>query len=446
MEKREYYKRAMKVAWPSVLESFFITLAGLIDTYMVSGLGKEAIAAVGLTTQPKFIGLSIFFSINVAVSALVARRKGEGNKKAANTVLMTAFVIVAILCAIITFVMVRYSETILRWAGSNADTHVYANDYFRIIMGFSFFNVFGMVINAAQRGSGNTKIAFTTNLAMSIVNICFNYLLINGNLGFPKLGVKGAAIATIIGTVAQCLMSVRSLFKHHSYLNVSYMIKESVVPKVKAAISIAKLGLNMFVENLAMRVGFLTTALLAASLGTAQFAAHNVGMQVLSLGFAFADGMQVAAVSLAGQSLGAEKKDQARNYGHVCQRIGLGISIGLSIILFLFGKHIFKVFFAEPEIIDYGVLITRFITVIVVLQISQIIYGGCLRAGGDVKYTLVASIVSVTIIRTIVTYVLVNILHLGLTGIWIGILSDQLSRFIMMSLRFKTGKWVNIKI
>lgn len=436
----------MKVAWPSVLESFFITLAGLIDTYMVSGLGKEAIAAVGLTTQPKFIGLSIFFSINVAVSALVARRKGEGNKKAANTVLMTAFVIAAALCAIITFIMVRYSETILRWAGSNSDTHVLANDYFKIIMGFSFFNIFGMVINAAQRGSGNTKIAFTTNLAMSIVNICFNYLLINGNLGFPKLGVKGAAIATIIGTVAQCLMSFRSLFKRHSYLNVSYMIKESVVPKVKAAISITKLGLNMFVENLAMRVGFLTTALLAASLGTAQFAAHNVGMQVLSLGFAFADGMQVAAVSLAGQSLGAEKKDQARKYGHVCQRIGLGISIGLSIILFLFGKHIFKVFFTEPEIIDYGVLITRFITVIVVLQISQIIYGGCLRAGGDVKYTLVASIVSVTIIRTIVTYVLVNILHLGLTGIWIGVLSDQLSRFIMMSLRFKTGKWVDIKI
>ena len=115
----------------------------------------------------------------------------------------------------------------------------------------------------------------------------------------------------------------------------------------------------------------------------------------------------------------------------------------------MFGKHIFKLFFdanAEPEIIEYGLLITRFITVIVILQISQIIYGGCLRAGGDVKYTLMASIVSVSIIRTVVTYVLVNGFHLGLTGIWIGILSDQFSRFVMMSLRFKTGKWVNIKI
>ena len=100
----------MKVAWPSVLESFFITLTGLIDTFMVSSLGKEAIAAVGLTNQPKFIGLSFFFSINVAVSALVARRKGEEDKNSANTVLVTAFAIAAVLTAIISFVFVKYFE------------------------------------------------------------------------------------------------------------------------------------------------------------------------------------------------------------------------------------------------------------------------------------------------------------------------------------------------
>lgn len=439
----------MKVAWPSVLESFFITLTGLIDTFMVSSLGKEAIAAVGLTNQPKFIGLSFFFSINVAVSALVARRKGEEDKNSANAVLVTAFAIAAVLTAIISFVFVKYSETILRWAGSNSDTHELANEYFRIIMGFVFFNVISMTINAAQRGSGNTQIAFTTNFVSSIVNMTFNYLLIGGNLGFPKLGVKGAAIATVVGTAVASIMSIRSLFKPHSYVDIRYIFARKIKPRVEEAISIAKLGLNMFVENIAMRIGFLATALLAAGLGTAQFAAHNVGMQVLSLGFAFADGMQVAAVSLAGQSLGAGRKEDAKTYGQVCQRIGLAISICLSVILFVFGKHIFKLFFdanAEPEIIEYGVLITRFITVIVILQISQIIYGGCLRAGGDVKYTLMASIVSVSIIRTVVTYVLVNGFHLGLTGIWIGILSDQFSRFIMMSLRFKTGKWVNIKI
>ncbi len=76
-EKKIYYRHAFQMAWPSVLESFFIAMAGLIDTYMVSSLGSFAVAAVGLTNQPKFIGFTLFFAINVAVSALVARRKGE---------------------------------------------------------------------------------------------------------------------------------------------------------------------------------------------------------------------------------------------------------------------------------------------------------------------------------------------------------------------------------
>ena len=106
MIDNEFLKRVFKVAWPSVLESVFIALAGIIDTYMVSSLGTYAISAVGLTTQPKFIGLAIFFSISIAVSALVARRKGEEDRRSANEVLVTAFILAMLLCLIITTVMV----------------------------------------------------------------------------------------------------------------------------------------------------------------------------------------------------------------------------------------------------------------------------------------------------------------------------------------------------
>ncbi len=446
MIDNEFLKRVFKVAWPSVLESVFIALAGIIDTYMVSSLGTYAISAVGLTTQPKFIGLAIFFSISIAVSALVARRKGEEDRRSANEVLVTAFVVALIFCLAITTVMVSLSDPILKLAGSKADTHNYAIEYFDIIMGFSVFNVISIVINAAQRGSGNTKIAFTTNLVSSIVNITFNYILINGKLGFPAMGVRGAAIATILGTFVASIMSIRSLFKKDSYVSLPFIIKYKIKPAFDAFIKIMKLGLNMFAENLAMRVGFLSTALMAASLGTDQFAAHNVGMNVLSIGFAFADGMQVAAVALSGEALGAKKYDDAVIYGKTCQKVGFVISLALSAILLLFGKYIFGAFFQDETVINYGIMIGRFITVIVICQISQIIYGGCLRAAGDVKYTLIASIISVSIIRSVMTYVLVNIFHLGLMGIWLGVLSDQFSRLVFMSTRFRQGKWVEKKI
>lgn len=445
-EKQSLVKEALRIAWPAVLESFFVSLASMIDTYMVSGLGTYAVAAVGLTTQPKFLALALFFSTNIAVSALVARRRGQNDKRNANEILLTALLFTIISCAIISFVTVVGGDLIIDWCGSNKDTHVPAVEYFHIIQGGMIFSVLSLVVNAAQRGSGNTKIAMTTNVVSSIVNITFNYLLITGNCGFPRLELRGAALATVLGTVVACLMSFRSLFKKNSFVSLPYIFKEKIRPAFSALKSILSLSINFLLENLAMRVGFIYTAVIAARLGTEAFAAHNVGMNFLSLGFSFGDGMQVAAVALIGRSLGERQPDKAKKYGSICQRIGFGISCILAAILFLFGKTLFGFFFKDQETLQIGITISRYIMVIVLFQISQVIFGGSLRGAGDVKYTLFSSLLSVTFIRTAVTWLLTSIIPLGIAGIWIGILSDQFSRFILLSIRFKKGKWTSLQI
>lgn len=446
MIKNKYIKRALHIAWPSVLESFFIALAGIIDTFMVSSLGSSAVAAIGLTTQPKFVALAFFIAISVSVSALVARRRGEENKKKANQTMVTALFTALTLCIIISSIFVIFTPQIIQLAGSSKDTHDLAVSYFRIIMAGLIFNVISMTINAGQRGSGNTQIAFTTNVVSSLVNICFNYLLIGGNLGFPKLGVSGAALATVIGTISAALMSFSSLFRRTSYMSFRLIAREKLNFSKKIFKDILGLGSNIFVENIAARIGFLVTAITAAKLGTDQFAAHNVGMNLLSLSFSFGDGMQVAAVALTGKALGARLKKEAVIYGKTCQQIGLTISIIISLILVLFRKNIFRMFFAEPTIIEMGSVITFYLIFIVIFQISQIIYGGCLRAAGDVKYTLAVSLISITLIRSLATIFFVNVLNLGLQGIWLGIMADQISRFLCLWYRFRKGKWVNLEI
>ena len=223
-------------------------------------------------------------------------------------------------------------------------------------------------------------------------------------------------------------------------------ISSKVKPRFETVQSIVRLGSNMLLENLAMRVGFLYTALIAARLGTDAFAAHQVGMNFLSLAFSFGDGMQVAAVALIGRSLGERNTEKAKIYGSLCQRTGLVISMILAAILLFFGRQLFSMFFTENTVLDLGVLICRFITVIVLFQISQIIYGGCLRGAGDVKFTLLAALISVTIIRTCMTWIFTSVIQLGLAGIWIGILSDQISRFLLMSYRFRQGDWAYLNI
>lgn len=446
MIKNRYWKRALQIAWPSVLESFFIALAGLIDTFMVSSIGPNAVAAIGLTTQPKFIALSFFIAISVSVSALVARRKGEQDKKMANQTMVTAMIVALLLCLIISSVFVIFTPQILKLSGSSPDTHDLGVSYFRIIMGGLIFNVISMTINAGQRGSGNTQIAFTTNLVSSLVNILFNYLLINGNLGFPKLGVAGAGLATVMGAIVAAIMSFSSLFRRSSYMSFNLIKKYALGFSNFIFKEILALGSNIFIENIAARIGFLVTAITAAKLGTDQFAAHNVGMNLLSLSFSFGDGMQVAAVALTGNALGARKKDEAIKYGKTCQQIGLSISIIISIILVLFRKNIFRMFFDDEKIIAMGSIITFYLIFIVIFQISQIIFGGALRAAGDVKYTLAVSLISITFIRSAATLFFVNVLHLGIQGIWMGIMADQISRFVGLWTRFRKGDWVNIEI
>ena len=445
-ERQRMIRKAISVAWPAMAESFFVTLAGMIDTMMVSAMGSYAVAAVGLTNQPKFIGLTLFFGVNIAVSALIARRKGEQRRENANEIMLTGMLLTAALCVVISLLFVVFAPQIMTAAGSNADTHEAAVEYFRIIMGGTFFNVLTMIINAAQRGSGNTRLSMVTNLTSSVVNVFFNYLLIGGNLGFPKLGIRGAAIATVLGTVVSAAMAVYSLFRPNSYIRIPDMIRNRIRATKESLKSIWNLAYNSSMENIAMRVGFVATALLAARLGTDEFAAHNIGMNILGLGFSFADGMQVAAVALTGEALGAGRKQEAREYGSICQRIGFLISIGLAVLLLVGGRWFYSLYFSEAHILDMGVLITRYTMVIVLLQISQIIYTGCLRAAGDVRYTLVVALISVTVIRTVMTLLLVAVFNLGLHGIWLGVLSDQLSRFLLMRRRFRQGKWVDLRI
>lgn len=446
MQENKYYKRALAIAWPAVFESFFIALAGIIDTFMISSMGPEAIAAIGLTTQPKFLAITSFFAISSAVSALVARRQGEDNRRKANQTLVTALLISMIFVVLTSILMIRFVDPILIFAGSDDATHLMAKEYFNVIMLGLVFNSLSMIINAAHRGSGNTRIAFVTNLVSSIVNIFFNYLLIDGNLGFPALGTKGAAIATVIGAAVSTIMCFYSLTKRNSYLSLKEMAYGGIRISKTIAKEISNLAVNIFIEIMSMRIGFFITALTAARLGTDYFAVHNVGMNLLSLSFSLGDGMSVAVITLTGNNLGAGRKDEAIKYGKACQQIGLLMGIMISIIFMIFGRAIFSLFFTDTSIIEKSDIIIRYIGFIVIFQILQVIYGGSLRSAGDVRYTLFVAIISVTIVRSVATLVMVNLLKLGLDGIWIAILTDQASRFIGLRHRFKQGKWVDLKI
>ncbi len=445
--EKSTYKNALKIALPAIIESVFMTFVGLVDTLMVSGISPYAVSAVGLTTQPKFIGLALFVATGVSTSAIVARRFGEGDKKSANKTLITTLAFVFITAILISLIFVFGADTIIRLCGSSENTHTDAVIYLKIVMGGMIFNCLQIAINSAQRGIGNTKITMTTNVTSNLVNVVFNYLLIGGNFGFPALGVAGAAIATVIGSIVSCAMSFISLFKRERFISLIYIIKEKIRPTFESLKGLFKFGYSVFLEQLLLRVGFVATAIMAADMGDFPMAAHQVAMNIMGICFAFGDGLQSAAVALIGKSLGEKAFEKAKEYGAACQRIGGVISIIMSVVLFLLARWTMSLFFPkDPSIVDIGVSLMRMEIVIVLFQIVQIIYMGCLRGAGDNLFTAISCAVSVTLIRTAVSFVCAYILGWGILGVWCGVLADQVSRFIAGAIRFKQGKWVNIKV
>ena len=347
---------------------------------------------------------------------------------------------------LMSIVLVVFADPIIRLCGSEELTHDSAVTYFRIIMGGMLFNVLQMGINSAQRGAGNTRITMRTNLVSNTVNIIFNYLLIQGHFGFPALGIRGAALATVLGTVVSSIMSIWSVWKKDNFISIPYILLNKIRPGWEAMKNIVKVGYSVFAEQVLMRIGFMLTAIMAADQGTSAMAAHQVGMNIMGLSFSFGDGLQATAVALIGYSLGAGKPEKAKAYGRTCRMIGGVISVILAVTYFFGANLLMEMFFEEKDIVAIGVSIMRVIIFVVILQIAQVIYMGCLRGAGDTLYTAVASTVSVTIMRTLGSYFFGYVLHMGITGIWLGVVADQLSRFVFASIRFRRGKWTEIKI
>lgn len=450
--RKETVQEAVKMAWPAIIESFFAAFVGLVDSLMVSRLGSYAVAAVGLTTQPKFVGLAMFFAVNVSISALVARRFGQKDREDANRAFKTAMLFVISAAVIISVLLVALATPIITLCGSGKDT---AEDletiragvvYFRIIMGGMIFNCIQMAVNSAQRGAGNTKITMRTNVTSNVVNVIFNYLLIEGHLGFPALGIQGAALATVLGTVVSCFMSIFSIMKKDTFISIPYIISAKVKASFEAFKSLVHIGYGIFFEQILMRIGFMMTAVMAAKQGMDVMAAHQVGMNLMGLTFSFGDGLQAAAVALIGRSLGEKNPDLAKEYGKTCRMIGMAIA-GVLMVAYFFGAHwMMSLFFTEEDIVAVGVTIMRVIVFVVLFQICQVIYMGCLRGAGDTLYTAFAATMSVTVMRTFVSWFCGIFLGWGIFGIWLGVLADQVSRFLFASIRYRMGKWVKIKI
>ena len=417
----------------------------MVDMIMVGKLGAWAITAVGLTAQPKFLMMIMFMAMNVGATALVARYKGAGERKKANTILKQALFLTLVLSGIASIVGFIFAESFVRFMGAaDEQTLTGGTIYFKIQMaGFIIFAL-TTTITATLRGVGNSRTAMMYNLIANIANVILNYLLIYGHFGFPRMEVAGASLATVIGQCVAFLLAMMVILRGDQYLQLHF--KDGFKPQWEHLKSIFNIGVPAMLEQIVMRIGLIIYAKAVASLGTVAFAIHQISLNIASVSFMSGQAFAVSATSLVGQSLGKKRPDFAQAYTKRTRRLGMIVSIIAASIFFFFGEHIVALYNNEPEIIARGAEILMLVALIQPFQSSQFILAGALRGAGDTRTIAVIMFITVLLIRPTLTMFNINVMGWGLKGAWYALVTDQLIRSLLVLFRFNSGKWKNIKI
>lgn len=442
---RQLYNDVVRIAWPSFIELMLTQLASMVDMMMVGSLGAWALAAVGLTTQPKFLLMTLFMAMNTGATALIARAKGAGNQERANLALRQALLMTFILAVTSSILGYLFAEPLIIFTGTaDPETLAPAVSYLRIQMVGFITMALTSTVTAALRGVGDSRTAMVYNIVANVVNVIGNWLLIYGNLGFPKMGVAGASLATVIGQFVAFVMAFRSVMKKGGYLELRF--KDGFKPDLPILRDIINIGLPAMIEQFLMRAGMIIYAKTVAGLGTVPFATHQVCMNIQGLSFMTGQAFAVSATSLMGQSLGKRRPDMAQAYCTRTRRIGMVVAILIGLSFVLFNEQLVMLYNKEPEIVELGGKILLMIAVMQPLQSSQFIIAGGLRGAGDTKATAFITFITVLLIRPGAAILMINVFHWGLEGAWIAMVLDQLVRSSLVLLRYHSGKWKTIKL
>jgi putative MATE family efflux protein len=437
-------KQILGLAFPALIEQTLMTLVSMADMIMVGRLGPWAITSVGLSNQPTFVAMSVFIALNVGATALVARFVGAGEKEEASKVARQALMIALIMGIVLGFIGYSYARDILLFMGAEDDVIGPGMEYFRVVcMGMPAWAV-TISLTAALRGTGDTKTPMTVNILANLVNVVGNYLLINGHFGFPRLEVKGAAVATTFSRLVACVYMLYHIGKGDKNIKISrgdsFRFDLGIIKRI------LNIGIPAALEQAVMRSGQMTFARIVSSFGTNTYAAHQIALNIE--GFSFTPGMafQIAATTLVGQSLGAKDPDRAERVGYETVKIGALVGCVTFALYFFFGKYFAYLYTDDAAVISMASGALKIIALVQPFMISNFILMGGLRGAGDTRWTLYITMAGFWGLRVVTAYLLAIKAGMGLYGAWIGTALDMAGRCTLSFLRFRAGGWKYIRV
>ena len=436
-------KALLRLIIPLVIESFLGMTIGFVGMIMVASAGEEAVSSVSLVDNINFLILVFIGALATGGAIIIAQNIGKGaieNARATAKQLLYTTVFTSIALMVISLIG---NEFLLSAIFGDIEPIVmqYARTYFLITaISYPFVAVLNSV-SSIFRSMGITKTPMLVTLLMSIINILCCAVLIF----IFHMGVLGAAIAVL---VSRAVASAAMLLLIRNRRNTIYLVR-IFVPKLNFGTikNILKVGIPSGLDSGVFQLGKLLIQSLIATFGTASIAANAVVGQIMTIVYIPGGAISLAIITVVGQCVGAGDFEQAASYAKRLIKYSYIATASLCAGTMLLSGQLLTIFNLSPEANDISIAVLYY-TCIFSALFHPLAFSmpNALRAAGDVRFTMVASIVTMWLVRIIMSYVIEYTLKLGLMSVWISMYSDWFVRGVIYYMRFINGKWRSKKV
>jgi len=429
-----------RLAWPVILSQVLASVVALADAAMVGRLSRESIAAVGYTTQFLNLAQSVLFAVGIACIALMSRAVGARQPGRARSALAAALVLSGVLGTLFTVVVLIHPHTLLGWLDAEPAVIDVAVPYFRLSLGSTLFLAVSVTFESAFRAIQDTRTPLIIAGFVAVAKIVLNALLIFGTLGFPRLELVGAGLATLLsegaGFALFWIASRRG--GEGSLLRVS---RAEIAGSHTILPEMVRIALPAIGERVLLNLAIMAYFKMLGHYGTVEIAAYTIGTRLLSFSWIPGTGFSVAAATLVGHALGAEDPAAARRAGWRAARLALAVSAVLGLVFGLARMPLARIFTNDREVVE---ALGPFMLMLALAQPPMGLHftlGGALRGAGDTWNPLLAASLGNWGFRVPLAWLFARGLTLDVAWVWAALIADHCARAVWMTLSFRGGRW-----
>ncbi len=436
----DLFRLIMLMSLPAILAQLSMCLMSYIDAAMVGRLGSAQAAAVGLMSSSTWLFGSFCYGNSSGFTVQIAHRCGAGDYDGAKRIFREGLFTVLGISVLIALIALAISGSLPHWLRGGPDIIDDARAYFRIYT--LFLPVFQLAVycESALIASGNMKVPSYTSVVMCVLDVVFNYFFI---FKMGK-GVAGAALGTGLAEVC-----AGGYLLYYACLRSSELrqdLRREKTEEDRKEIFSQAFGITwpLWIQNLVSRGAYVAATFIIAPLGTIAIAANSFA--IIAEGFCYLPGfgVQDAATSLVGQSLGAGRKELARRISWISIACGAGMMTLLAVLMYAFAPQIMALLSQDPEVIALGARCLRIEAWAELLFGVSIVGYGCCVGAGDTLVPSVINFMSMWIIRLGLALMLIP--RFGLAGYWIGMATELCVKGIIFAIRISGTRWMRTKL